>query len=287
MPSLFSELSQLTASLPPEAAAALKRARNKERYRAAVERTWRRRPEVGRLVLAHTNGIYIAKDDRPRKGPDKDRDWWVFGIYLDDAVVRTEVDAWQSILLEALRDEGLSVDELRFFPAKWDMRARKLFPEIAAGGDDAPGRVEAAAPSGDGRRRRDASRGLDIVKCAVCLVFEDVDQAWALLEKVRGASLDEVLLREPRQNGSRRDDTLRSGEKSYWLTLYVDDVEGVQRIIDAFGDAIRTRAWRLGLSIRKIGVRKASPALAGRCAFRRQGPSIPLGAPDGSDGTAA
>ncbi len=276
MPSVFSELSQFARNLPPEAAAALKRARNKERYRAAVERTWRNRPEVARFVLAHTNGIYIAKDERPRKGPDRHRDWWVFGIYLDDAAARTEVDAWQSVLLQALNAEGLSVDDLRFLPAKWDMRTRKLFPELSGdGADDAV----VAAPWAARHREEEASRGLDIVKCAVCLVFEDTERAWALLEKVRGAALDEVLLREPRADGSRRDER-RSGQKGYWLTLYVDDVEGIERLVAVFGDAIRDRARRLGLRIRKIVVRKAPPSLAGRCAFCRQGRSIPLGSLD-------
>ena len=169
MPSVFSELSQFARNLPPEAAAALKRARNKERYRAAVERTWRNRPEVARFVLAHTNGIYIAKDERPRKGPDRHRDWWVFGIYLDDAAARTEVDAWQSVLLQALNAEGLSVDDLRFLPAKWDMRTRKLFPELSGDGAD---EAVVAAPWAARHREEEASRGLDIVKCAVCLVFE-------------------------------------------------------------------------------------------------------------------
>lgn len=276
MPSVFSELSQFARNLPPEAAAALKRARNKERYRAAVERTWRNRPEVARFVLAHTNGIYIAKDERPRKGPDRHRDWWVFGIYLDDAAARTEVDAWRSVLLQALNAEGLSVDDLRFLPAKWDMRTRKLFPELSGDGAD---EAVVAAPWAARHREEEASRGLDIVKCAVCLVFEDTERAWALLEKVRGAALDEVLLREPRADGSRRDER-RSGQKGYWLTLYVDDVEGIERLVAVFGDAIRDRARRLGLRIRKIVVRKAPPSLAGRCAFCRQGRSIPLGSLD-------
>lgn len=282
MPSVFSELSQFARNLPPEAAAALKRARNKERYRAAVERTWRNRPEVARFVLIHTNGIYIAKDERPRKGPDRHRDWWVFGIYLDDATARTEVDAWQSVLLQALNAEGLSVDEVRFLPAKWDMRTRKLFPELSGKAAD---EAVTAAPQAAQHREEEASRGLDIVKCAVCLVFEDTGQAWALLEKVRGAALDEVLLREPRADGSRRDER-RSGQKGYWLTLYVDEVEDVERLIAAFGDAIRDRAWRLGLRIRKIAVRQAPPSLAGRCAFRRQGRSVPLGSPDAQGASA-
>lgn len=273
MPSIFSELNQFAANLPPEAAAALKRARNKERYRAAVERTWRNRPDVARFVLVHTNGIYIAKDERPRKGPDRHRDRWIFGIYLDDAAARTEVDAWQSVLLQALHAEGMSIDELRFLPAKWDMRARKLFPELTEnGGDEAPSPPAAPDP---GRQRRDASRALDIVKTAVYLVFEDDEQAWALLEKVRGAALDEVLLREARDDGSRRDGR-RSGRKSYWLVLYVDDAASVQIIVDAYEDAIRSRAWRLGLRIRKIAVRQAGPNLAGCRTFHRQGPSTPL-----------
>ncbi|MCR2036259.1 hypothetical protein NSA09_12150, partial [Adlercreutzia mucosicola] len=134
MQSLATGLSALVADLGPEAAAALRRSRNKERYRAAVERTWRARPEVGHFVLAHTNGIYIARDERPRKGPDKHRERWVFGIYLDEPAARTEVDAWQAVLLQALQVEGLTVDELRFLPAKWDMRKRKLFPELTEGG---------------------------------------------------------------------------------------------------------------------------------------------------------
>ena len=71
MQTLGTELDRTIAGWGPEAAAALKRSRNKDRFRAAVERTWRLRPDVGRFVLMHTNGIYIAKDERPRKGPDR------------------------------------------------------------------------------------------------------------------------------------------------------------------------------------------------------------------------
>ncbi|MEC4176772.1 hypothetical protein VIN30_09975 [Adlercreutzia sp. R7] len=274
MQSLSTGLSALVADLGPEAAQALKRARNKERYRAAVERTWRARPEVARFVLEHTNGIYIARDDRPRKGPAKDRDWWVFGMYLDDPAARTEVDAWQSVLLQALRAEGITVDELRFLPAKWDMRKRKLFPV-----EEETGAHAARATTADSARtvwrEEDESRGLDIVKTAACLVFGDVEQAWAFLEQVRGAVLDEVLLREPNEAGSRRDGKVQ-GEKWYWLVLYVDDVQGMQRIVDAYGDALRSQARRLGLRIRKVAVREAPPALAGCRSFRRQGRSVPL-----------
>ena len=174
MQTLGTELDRTIAGWGPEAAAALKRSRNKDRFRAAVERTWRLRPDVGRFVLMHTNGIYIAKDERPRKGPDRHKDWWVFGMYLDDAMARTEVDAWQSVLLMNLEQEGFAVNELRFFPAKWDMRQRRLFPELWEEGESArvPG-------NRDGLKYQDEARALDIVKRAVFLVFEDTELAWA------------------------------------------------------------------------------------------------------------
>ena len=288
MQSLATGLSALVADLGPEAASALKRARNKERYRAAVERTWRMRPDVARFVLEHTNGIYIARDERPRKGPDKDRERWVFGIYLDDPAARTEVDAWQAVLLQALRTEGITADELRFLPAKWDMRKRKLFPELVesdAFGQTAPHAGAPVAAAGERWREEDESRGLDIVKTATCLAFEDIEHAWALLEQVRGAVLDEVLLREPNEAGSRRDGRVQD-EKWYWLVFYVDDVEGVGRIVEAFGDAIRSQARRLGLRIRKIAVRPAPAALAGCRSFQRQGRSVPLRGLDGQGASA-
>lgn len=273
MQSLATGLSALIGDMGPAAAAALKRARNKERYRSAVQRTWRARPEVAQFVLKHTNGIYIAKDERPRKGPDKHRDRWVFGMYLDDAAARTEVDAWQSVLLEALRLEGMSIDEVRFLPAKWDMRKRHLFPELW--GEQVVEAVLAASPRDERMSERDESRALDKVKTAACLVFEDVEQAWAFLEQVRGARLEEVLLRDPDEHGHRRDGKTLN-RKSYWLVLYVDDTEGMGRIVGAYGDAIRSQARRLGLRIRKIAVRPASSALAGCRTFQRQGPSRPL-----------
>ena len=218
MQSLGTELDRTIASWGPEAAAALKRSRNKDRFRAAVERTWRLRPDVGRFVLMHTNGIYIAKDERPRKGPDRHKDWWVFGMYLDDAMARTEVDAWQSVLLMNLEQEGFAVNELRFFPAKWDMRQRRLFPELWEEGESArvPG-------NRDGLKYQDEARALDVVKRAVFLVFEDTELAWALLEKVRGASVREMFAAGPTGETAVRDGK-RQGEKRYRLLLYVDDV---------------------------------------------------------------
>ena len=270
MQTLGTELDRTIAGWGSEAAAALKRSRNKDRFRAAVERTWRLRPDVGRFVLMHTNGIYIAKDERPRKGPDRHKDWWVFGMYLDDAMARTEVDAWQSVLLMNLEQEGFAVNELRFFPAKWDMRQRRLFPELWEEGESArvPG-------NRDGLKYQDEARALDIVKRAVFLVFEDTELAWALLEKVRGASVREMFAAGSTGETAVRDGK-RQGEKRYRLLLYVDDVAQTKPIVEAYSEAIRSRARLLGLRLGSIWVRKAPPLLAGKHAFKRTGASEPL-----------
>ena len=270
MQTLGTELDRTIAGWGPEAAASLKRSRNKDRVRAAVERTWRLRPDVGRFVLMHTNGIYIAKDERPRKGPDRHKDWWVFGMYLDDAMARTEVDAWQSVLLMNLEQEGFAVNELRFFPAKWDMRQRRLFPELWEEGESArvPG-------NRDGLKYQDEARALDIVKRAVFLVFEDTELAWALLEKVRGASVREMFAAGLSGETAVRDGK-RQGEKRYRLLLYVDDVAQTKPIVEAYSEAIRSRARLLGLRLGSIWVRKAPPLLAGKHAVKRTGTAEPL-----------
>ena len=270
MQTLGTELDRTIAGWGPEAAAALKCSRTKDRFRAAVERTWRLRPDVGRFVLMHTNGIYIAKDERPRKGPDRHKDWWVFGMYLDDAMARTEVDAWQSVLLMNLEQEGFAVNELRFFPAKWDMRQRRLFPELWEEGESVrvPG-------DRDGLKYQDEARALDIVKRAVFLVFEDTELAWALLEKVRGASVREMFAAGPTGETTVRDGN-RQGEKRYRLLIYVDDMAQTKPIVEAYSEAIRSRARLLGLRLGSIWVRKAPPLLAGKHAFKRTGASEPL-----------
>lgn len=270
MQTLGTELDRTIAGWGSEAAAALKRSRNKGRFRAAVERTWRLRPDVGRFVLMHTNGIYIAKDERPRKGPDRHKDWWVFGMYLDDAMARTEVDAWQSVLLMNLEQEGFAVNELRFFPAKWDMRQRRLFPELWEEGESA-----CVPDNRDGLKYQDEARALDIVKRAVFLVFEDTELAWALLEKVRGASVREMFAAGSTGETAVRDGK-RQGEKRYRLLLYVDDVAQTKPIVEAYSEAIRSRARLLGLRLGSIWVRKAPPLLAGKHAFKRTGTSEPL-----------
>lgn len=271
MRSLSNAVGGVVSSWGPEAAQALRRAQNKDRYRAAVLRTWRTRPEVASLVLRHTCSIFIAKDERLRKGPDKERDRWVFGVYLNDPMVRTEVDAWQSVLLQALHQEGIAAEELKILPATRDMRARRLFPDLED--DNAPSAVPGVAGPAPWKHR-DESQALDTVKRAVVMTFEDIEQAWAFLEPVKAASLDEITGAAVTVEGEPRDK--RQRDRVFVLVLYVDDKPAMQKLVDAFGDAVRCRARLLGLRIAGIRVCQAGDAYRCEQAFSRTGPSHPV-----------
>ena len=64
-------------------------------------------------MLAHTNSLYVEKDTAPRKGRDKDRDHIVLGVYLDDSLARSEINARRELLRLTLAQQGMHVDEVR------------------------------------------------------------------------------------------------------------------------------------------------------------------------------
>lgn len=263
------------AALGPDAARAMKRAQNKERYRAAVERTWRTNPEAARLVLAHTNGIAIVEDTRLRIGPDKKRRIWNFVVYIDDAVVRTELDACQFILVEALRVEGVSVDGLRIYSSKRDMRKRHVFPELVGQ------RTEPVRPAPDDQRvASEQSRNLDTFKRAVCVALGDTEAAWTILERVRGAELQELkprgLSREANDVADGIDSCGSLARRRWWCHLHVEGAEEVQRVLDVHGEAIKAQANVLGLHLMGMTLHEAEPQLAGKHAFSRCGSSVSL-----------
>ena len=255
---------QFLGSLGPEAAKMMRIQQIKERYRVAVKRTWRDNPAAADWVLAHTNGMYVAKDERLRTGPDKHKDRIIFGVYLDDPVVRTEFDARQQLLAFALRQEGMGFDELRILPAKWDMRQRHAFPEYWG---EQPAASAAASAATRPRAAEDVHR-LDTLKKAVCLAFEDSDDAWAVLERIEGAGFDAV--RAPAEMAQSEHN------QAYWCHVYVEDPTAMKAVLTAHGEAIKSKAYRLGLRLRAFVVHQATPSMAGLCAFRRAGHSVPL-----------
>lgn len=113
---------------------------------------------------------------------------------------------------------------------------------------------------------KDESRLLETVKRAFCQAFGDYEQAWAVLEKVEGASLDEV-----RFNGNSR-----RGLARYRCHLYTSNLEQMSAVVDAYGDTIASCAKSLKLYLAGIYVHESPEPIKGHRAFPRSGNPVPL-----------
>lgn len=113
-------------SLDADSAKLLQIAANNARYKEAVKSIWKD-DDASRLILDHTNAFYVRVDDLPKKGFPADEDYVVCEACIDDALVRSEVDAHRELLQFALRSNGLSFEEFRIIPSRHGMRSRHPF----------------------------------------------------------------------------------------------------------------------------------------------------------------
>lgn len=281
MQSVSTGIAQYLETLDPTASKAVRAARNNRRFAAAVERVWDDNPLAGDFVLAHVNSLYFAKDETPRKGPGKDTDRYVMGVYVDDAAARAELNARRETLTLALMQDGFRFDEMRIIASKLGMRERRAFPDklervarILAGqpeqeddttGGSAAGRETAGRARGARLLERDESKLLETFKRAVCLALGDLDQAAALLGRVEGAALAE------RYGTERR----RQRQTWYACQLYVAAPRSLDEIMEAFAPSIVAHAKELGLNLVGIDVLPSPPELSGCRAFPASGAPRP------------
>lgn len=123
---LSKSLANLVTSLGGEEAGIANVMSNNAAYVAAVRDIWPTE-SASRLILDHTNAFYVRKDDRPRKGADKDKPRILCEICLDEPLIRSEMDARKEMLSLSLRERGLTFDEIRIIPARRGMRQRHPF----------------------------------------------------------------------------------------------------------------------------------------------------------------
>jgi hypothetical protein len=88
-----------------------------------VKKLWQD-PYAHNFILEHINAFYIRKDERPRKGPDKDKPYVVAEIVCDEPMVRAELDMRRELLVYLLMCEGMTFKELRILPARRTMKNR-------------------------------------------------------------------------------------------------------------------------------------------------------------------
>ena len=101
---------------------------NNAAYASAVREIWKT-DAASRLVLDHTNAFYVRKDDRPKKGPAKDKPYILCEVCMDEPLIRSEMDARKEMMALALRKRGLTFDEMRIIPARRGMRQRHPFKD--------------------------------------------------------------------------------------------------------------------------------------------------------------
>lgn len=101
---------------------------NNAAYASAVREIWKTEA-ASRLILDHTNAFYVRKDERPRKGPDKEKPHVLCDICMDEPLIRSEMDARKEMLSLALKARGLTFDEIRIIPARRGMRQRHPFKD--------------------------------------------------------------------------------------------------------------------------------------------------------------
>lgn len=150
MAHLQTELQQLLKTISPDAAKKLRATQVKNVYKEAVMELW---PEAAALfILRNTNSCFIDRQ-KVVDAQGNLRTRVVFGLYLSDSTVRTELDNRTPHLLMKMQERGINADQVQLLSAKMNMRKRKLFPELdetAAGSAGAGAGAAGARATGAG-----------------------------------------------------------------------------------------------------------------------------------------
>lgn len=266
MQSIDTGIANYLSTLGVDEAKKLRIARTNQGFKEAVLNAWPDNPNAAVFLLAHTNSLYVKKDEAPRTGPDKDEDRYVMGVYLDDSTARSELSARRELLKFLLSKRGVHVDDIVIHPALRGVKENHLFPELIEQANDLLGistarEGERAAPAQRDEEawKEDQADLLETLKRAFCLTFENLDHASAVLEKIEGAALVEAEFHENARRGGRR----------HWCRLYVapENVASMEAIVARFGETLRCKAKPLGLRIAQIIVSESPESMRGKRAF--------------------
>lgn len=127
MKPLSYELNKYIASLNGDLKKYFVAAQNNAAYVEAVCLVWSN--DAARLILDHTNAFYIRRDETPKKGPNKDKPYYICEICADDSLVRSELKTHIEILSAVLKSNGMRFEEIKIIPAKFGMKDRHPFLE--------------------------------------------------------------------------------------------------------------------------------------------------------------
>lgn len=242
MARLGTEIAGVLRGLSADSARMVRIAQVRQAYARAVRKVWRNNPGAVRLILERTNAVYVRRDDRPRKGPDKNKPLIVCEVYSDDSMVRAELDTWQQILQLALVEQGIRFDEFRIFPSKLGMKERHPFQkllELDLARMDA--KLAEAPPSASPVASPESDEAAAAFRRAVILTFGEA--AESVLAKMDEVTFVPAVL----------DDEHRTARRALMCTVRTGEPT-LERLLVRYRKNIRDNAAMLGLRIRSLRV---------------------------------
>lgn len=244
-------------------------AENNAALRRAIEQTWSNNPEAAAWLLSQINAIYIEKDSAPRKGPAaKQADPAIMKLYVRDSMARTELNARRESLILALSKQGIHVQAIKLCQATGDAKKHQVFPSVnQADIAQQKANLENNKKQIELARHSQQIELLEQLRRAVCLCFDDPDNAYTLLSNVQGAYMEPLKLRE-----GARDIRL------WWRARFFvpdENYASMKEVVSIYEDSIKSKARTVGLNLVGISVLHAPNELLGRQAFPRTGFPVP------------
>lgn len=263
MAKLGTEMGFLMSELSADASRMMRIERMRQTFARAVRKLWAGNPTAVRLILGHINAVYVRKDDRPRKGPDKAKPFYVCEIYSDDSTVRAELDNWRQLLQMALHEQGIRVDEFRLLPSKFGMKERRPFEKLLELDLEQMDEELKGGPADVVSTLASDSEKLDIFKRAVFCTFPE--HAEGVLDKMNAVSLTPVPALGQRQ--------VARGRGGEFCNIFTTE-RTLHEVMMLYKKKMMDNAFRLGLTLRTIKVFAWNGPAEAR-AFPSLGPSGP------------
>ena len=262
----------------PNHASAAKIRQNNQRFCEAVQDTWADMPESAHYILAHINSLYIAADTKPRRSAASEQPPMVLGVYVDDPLARTELQARKETFTHWARRHGLSFDSLILHASYGGMRERHAFPEaleyierLFAGDTTKPVQATAAdAPNKNSLMlEKDQATLMEEFRRAIALTFQSLEQGKAFLDYLEG------LYFYPEKVFVKKGSIRRIYYRCYCFVRPCDK-ELFQEVLTTYYPTIISKATLFDLYLNKITCHASPVAVAGRCAFPSQAAPQPL-----------
>ena len=126
------KLNAIFAGMPPKVADRMKVASIYHRFAEAIIEEYRTLP-AAIYVLERIQGVYLEKDDTPRKAGATGEPLTFLKIYTTDATLKADLDYRQESIRRRLRAKGIIYDRMKKpYSSRGDMRYRTPFADVVA-----------------------------------------------------------------------------------------------------------------------------------------------------------